>query len=226
MNILEINNLTFTFSRKATPIIANFSLAIEKGEIVGILGKSGSGKSTLLRLISGLEMATSGSITIAGKPVFNESLFVQPEEREVGMVFQDYALFPHMNVRNNVLFGLDRLPKKERKQRVKEMLALVKMEEFELRYPHELSGGQQQRVALARALAPKPNLLLMDEPFSNLDADLRESIREDLQSILKNANMTCIIVTHDRNDVDAICDRSIVFGSTKEMNNERLAAVK
>nr|WP_309101736.1 ABC transporter ATP-binding protein [Fredinandcohnia onubensis] len=226
MNILEIKNLTFSFSRKVPPIIANFSLAIEKGEIVGILGKSGSGKSTLLRLISGLEMATSGIITIAGKPVFNKSLFVQPEEREVGMVFQDYALFPHMNVRNNVLFGLDRLPKKERKQRVKEMLELVKMREFELRYPHELSGGQQQRVALARALAPKPNLLLMDEPFSNLDADLRESIREDLQSILKKANMTCIIVTHDRNDVDAICDRSIVFGSTKEKSNEKLAAVK
>lgn len=226
MKILEINNLTFSFSRKATPIVENFSLTIGKGEIVGILGKSGSGKSTLLRLISGLEMATKGSITIAGKPVFNDGLFVQPEEREVGMVFQDYALFPHMNVRNNVLFGLDGLPRKQRKQRVKEMLELVKMEEFESRFPHELSGGQQQRVALARALAPKPNLLLMDEPFSNLDTDLRESIREDLQSILKKANMTCIIVTHDRNDVDAICDRSIVFGGTKETYNEKLTAVK
>ncbi|MEH7223668.1 ABC transporter ATP-binding protein [Bacillus sp. JJ1566] len=226
MKVLEINNLTFSFSRKAAPIIENFSFSIGKGEIVGILGKSGSGKSTLLRLISGLEMATKGSITIAGKPVFNDSLFVQPEEREVGMVFQDYALFPHMNVKNNVLFGLDRLPRKERKQRVKEMLELVKMEEFESRFPHELSGGQQQRVALARALAPKPNLLLMDEPFSNLDADLRESIRADLQSILKKANMTCIIVTHDRNDVEAICDHSIVFGCTKETFKEKLTSLK
>ncbi|MEI2400757.1 ABC transporter ATP-binding protein, partial [Paenibacillus phytohabitans] len=154
------------------------------------------------------------------------SLFIQPEEREVVMVFQDYALFPHMNVRNNILFGLDRLPKKERKQRVKEMLELVKMEDFESRFPHELSGGQQQRIALARALAPKPNLLLMDEPFSNLDADLRESIRQDLQSILKKANITCIIVTHDRNDVEAICDRSIVFGDTKGINKRKLTAVK
>ncbi|MEH7379066.1 ABC transporter ATP-binding protein [Bacillus sp. JJ1533] len=226
MKILEINNLRFSFSRKVSPIIENFSLSIDEGEIVGILGKSGSGKSTLLRLISGLEMGTKGSITIAGKPVFNDSLFIQPEEREVGMVFQDYALFPHMNVRNNILFGLDRLPKKERKQRVKEMLELVKMEDFESRFPHELSGGQQQRIALARALAPKPNLLLMDEPFSNLDADLRESIRQDLQSILKKANITCIIVTHDRNDVEAICDRSIVFGDTKGINKRKLTAVK
>lgn len=226
MKILEINNLRFSFSRKATPIIENFSISIEEGEIVGILGKSGSGKSTLLRLISGLEIPTMGSITIAGKPVFNDSLFIQPEERKVGMVFQDYALFPHMNVRNNVLFGLDRLPKKERKQRVKEMLELVKMEDFESRFPHELSGGQQQRIALARALAPKPSLLLMDEPFSNLDADLRVSIREDLQTILQKANMTCIIVTHDCNDVEAICDRSIVFGGKKEAYKEKLTAVK
>ncbi len=231
MSILEINGLTFSFSRTAEPVIHDFSFSMEKGEIVGVLGQSGSGKSTLLRLISGLEMAKTGTIKIAGKTVADNGLFVQPEDRGVGMVFQDYALFPHMNVRDNILFGLSRLPRKDRKQRVKEMLELVKMEEFELRFPHELSGGQQQRIALARALAPKPNLLLMDEPFSNLDADLKESIREDLRTILKKANMTCIIVTHDRNDVEAICDHSIIFcqqqGSIeKSKSRDKLSIVK
>ncbi|NSL52439.1 ABC transporter ATP-binding protein [Calidifontibacillus erzurumensis] len=224
MNILEISRLTFSFSRKSEPVIKDFSFSMKKGEIVGILGQSGSGKSTLLRLISGLEMAQSGSIKIAGKTVFDQKVFIQPEDRGVGMVFQDYALFPHMNVRDNILFGLHRLPRKERKGRVKEMLELVKMEPFELRFPHELSGGQQQRIALARALAPKPNLLLMDEPFSNLDADLKEAIREDLRYILKTANMTCIIVTHDRQDVDAICDRSIILGQkqNESKNNDKI----
>ncbi|HHY74968.1 MAG TPA: ABC transporter ATP-binding protein [Bacillus bacterium] len=229
MNVLEIKDLTFSFSRSVKPIIKDFSFSMKKGEIVGILGESGSGKSTLLRLISGLEMATAGTIKIAGKTVVSESVFVHPENRGVGMVFQDYALFPHMNVRDNILFGLHRLPRKERKERVKEMLELVKMEQFELRYPHELSGGQQQRIALARALAPKPNLLLMDEPFSNLDADLKESIREDLRLILKNADMTCIIVTHDCEDVAAICDQRLLFGlkpEDKDQNREKLIIVK
>jgi iron(III) transport system ATP-binding protein len=214
MNIAEIQNLTFSFSKKVAPVIKNFSFSMKKGEIVGVLGPSGSGKSTLLRLIAGLEMPTSGSIMIASKLVVSENLFVQPENRGVGMVFQDYALFPHMTVKDNLLFGLSKLSKKERSSRLTEMLELVKMEEYENRFPHELSGGQQQRVALARALAPKPNVLLMDEPFSNLDADLKESIREELQRILKKANMTCIMVSHDRQDVECICDRSITLGET------------
>ncbi|QED49260.1 ABC transporter ATP-binding protein [Cytobacillus dafuensis] len=211
MKVVEIENLTFSYSRSASPTIDEFSFSMNTGEIVGVLGQSGSGKSTLLRLISGLEMPRKGSITIAGKLVVNDRLFVQPEDRGVGMVFQDYALFPHMTVKENILFGLSRMAKKDRKPRVKEMLELVHMEDFGDRYPHELSGGQQQRVALARALAPKPKVLLMDEPFSNLDADLKESIREDLLLILKKANMTCMIVTHDRNDVEAICNYSITM---------------
>lgn len=211
MSIVEIQGLTFSFSRKEDPVINDFSFSIEKGEIVGILGPSGSGKSTLLRLISGLEMPKKGTITIAGTTVISEDLFIQPENRGVGMVFQDYALFPHMTVKDNILFGLSRLPRKQRKSRLDEMLELVQMESFGERYPHELSGGQQQRIALARALAPKPNVLLMDEPFSNLDANLKESIREELKAILKKADMTCIMVTHDRNDVEAICDYSIVL---------------
>ena len=192
MSIVEIEGLTFSYSRKEAPVINDFSFSMEKGEIVGILGQSGSGKSTILRLIAGLELPMKGIIKIAGKIVVSESVFIHPEERGVGMVFQDYALFPHMTVKDNILFGLSRMPRNERMQRVDEMLELVQMEKFEKRYPHELSGGQQQRIALARALAPKPNVLLMDEPFSNLDADLKESIREELGVILKKANILAL----------------------------------
>lgn len=125
------------------------------------------------------------------------------------MVFQDYALFPHLTVVQNILFGLHRTPKRKRKQRVTDMLELVRLQAYKDRYPHELSGGQQQRVALARALAPKPSILLMDEPFSNLDADLKSKIRQELHQILKKAAMTCIFVTHDKEDVEAICDRDV-----------------
>ena len=212
MSILEIEGLTFSYSKKEEPVLNDFSMSIEKGEVVGILGRSGSGKSTLLRLISGLEMPSKGTVKVAGTTVVSDRIYLHPENRGVGMVFQDYALFPHMTVKNNILFGLSRLPRNERNQRVGEMLELVKLESFENRYPHELSGGQQQRVALARALAPKPSILLMDEPFSNLDADLKETIREELGVILNKANMTCILVTHDRNDAEAICDRSLMLG--------------
>jgi iron(III) transport system ATP-binding protein len=215
MNILTIQNLTFSFPKARVPVIENFSFKVDEGEIVGILGQSGSGKSTLLRLISGLEIPRSGRIEIAGTEAAGEKTFVQPEDRGVGMVFQDYALFPHMSVKDNLLFGLSRLPRKERYPRVREMLELTQMTEFEKRFPHELSGGQQQRIALARALAPKPKLLLMDEPFSNLDANLKGSIRDELLMILKKANMTCIMVTHDKEDVEAICGRSIVFGKAE-----------
>ena len=219
MSIVEIEGLTFSYSRKEVPVINDFSFSMEKGEIVGILGQSGSGKSTILRLIAGLELPMKGIIKIASKIVVSESVFIHPEERGVGMVFQDYALFPHMSVKDNILFGLSRMPRNERMQRLNEMLELVQMEKFEKRFPHELSGGQQQRIALARALAPKPNVLLMDEPFSNLDADLKESIREELGVILKKANITCIMVTHDRNDVEAICDYSLVLGQENNNNH-------
>ncbi|KMY55374.1 ABC transporter [Bacillus sp. FJAT-27231] len=217
MKIVDVQDLVFSFSSEGEPVINGVSITIMKDEIVGVLGPSGSGKSTMLRLIAGLEMPWQGAIYIAEKPVVAGKLFVQPENRGVGMVFQDYALFPHMTVGENILFGLSRLPRKERKPRVAEMLELVKMGEFAERYPHELSGGQQQRIALARALAPKPNVLLMDEPFSNLDADLKAEIREDLRVILKKANITCMIVTHDRADVEAICDRSIEMGQTEKI---------
>ncbi len=211
MSFVEIRDLAFAYSRRQPPIIERFSLSLEKGEIVGVLGPSGSGKSTLLRLIAGLETPSAGSIAIAGKRVVDDGCFVPPEKRGVGMVFQDYALFPHLTVARNVGFGLFRLPRREREARVRQTLELVRMTGFENRYPHELSGGQRQRVALARALAPNPDVLLMDEPFSNLDADLRVSIRDELGAILRRTGMTCLFVTHDREDVEAICDRYIVM---------------
>jgi iron(III) transport system ATP-binding protein len=209
VNIVEIRDLSFSYSPKQQPVIDRFSFSIAKGEIVGILGASGSGKSTLLRLIAGLESPSGGEIRIGGKTVYDGEKVVQPERRGVGMVFQDYALFPHMSVRKNIEFGLHRLSVKERGKRLKDMLELVQLSEFQDRYPHQLSGGQQQRVALARAIAPKPDVLLMDEPFSNLDADLKNVIRTEVRSILRTAEMTCLFVSHDRQDVDAICDRAV-----------------
>jgi iron(III) transport system ATP-binding protein len=211
MSFVEVHNLSFKYAR--VPIIEGFSLSIHRGEIVGIVGESGSGKSTLLRLIAGLEIPFEGKLVIDGRMMVDERTFVDPERRGVGMVFQDYALFPHMTVARNIEFGLQRLAKSDRSDRVREMLDLVQLSGYERRYPHELSGGQQQRVALARALAPKPSLLLMDEPFSSLDAELKSAIRSELREILKKAEMTCLFVTHDRQDVDAICDRTVAIGN-------------
>ncbi len=188
-------------------------MQMNKGEIVGILGQSGCGKSTLLRIIAGLEAPRSGSIVINGRTLVDQHKLVLPERRGVGMIFQDYALFPHLTVAQNILFGLHGLTKKERLLRLDEMLELIQLQPFRKRYPHELSGGQQQRVAFARALAPAPELLLMDEPFSSLDADLKQSIREELKRMLRAADMTCILVTHDKDDAAVICDRIVQIES-------------
>jgi iron(III) transport system ATP-binding protein len=211
MTFVEIRDLSFAYNRSGPPAIEKFSLSMNRGEVAGILGPSGSGKSTLLRLIAGLETPLGGSIAIDGKTVVDGHTFVPPETRGIGMVFQDYALFPHLSVSQNITFGLHGMMKADRQKRLQDMVELVHLSGFEKRYPHELSGGQQQRVALARALAPKPTLLLMDEPFSNLDAELRENIRSELLDILRKAGMTCLFVTHDRQDADAICDRVIMM---------------
>lgn len=209
MSFFQLENVTFGYDTGSGPVVRDFSLRMEQGEIVGILGSSGCGKSTLLRLIAGLEAPAGGRILIAGKVLVDSQQFVEPEHRGVGMIFQDYALFPHLTVEQNILFGLHRLTKREREQRLGEMLSLVQMEGYGKRYPHELSGGQQQRVAFARALAPRPAILLMDEPFSNLDADLKKKIREDLKQLLRHAHITTILVTHDKEDAETICDRII-----------------
>ncbi|MFF0829439.1 ABC transporter ATP-binding protein [Brevibacillus sp. NPDC003359] len=209
MTFFEVKNLTFGYASGNGSVIRDFSLHMEQGEVVGLLGNSGCGKSTLLRLIAGLESPKSGRIQIDGKVLVDQGQFVEPEQRGIGMIFQDYALFPHLTVEQNILFGLHRLSKEDRLVRLKEMLALVQLEGYGKRYPHELSGGQQQRVAFARALAPRPAILLMDEPFSNLDAELKTKIRDDLKRMLRAAKMTSILVTHDKADAETICDRII-----------------
>ncbi len=217
MSFVNVKQLSFSYAGKQAAVVDQISLTMEKGEIVGVIGESGSGKSTLLRLIAGLEMPNSGRIEINGRTIVDERTFIPPEQRGIGMVFQDYALFPHMTVTKNIEFGLHRMGRAGRAARAAEMFELVKLGGFASRYPHELSGGQQQRVALARALAPQPSLLLMDEPFSNLDAELKAAIRLELREILRRASMTCLFVTHDQQDVEAICDRTI------HMDNKVLA---
>lgn len=212
---IAIKNVCFSYSNSKENAIDEFSMTIEKGEVISILGRSGSGKSSILRILAGLELPTKGTFTIGDNVLFSSNIFVHPEKRGIGLVFQDYALFPHMTVTENIRFGLFRLSKKEKEKRIKEVLELVELTGFEKRYPYQLSGGQQQRVALARALAPKPNLLLLDEPFSNLDAELQYKIRKDLRDILKKANITSIFVTHDENDAHALADRIVKIDKGK-----------
>jgi iron(III) transport system ATP-binding protein len=202
---VEINSLCFAYD-KNTSLLDKVSLTVKKGDIVALIGDSGSGKSTLLRLISGLEMPTSGEIKINQKTIYNKNTFVKPEHRSVGMVFQDYALFPHMKVDKNIRFGISQLPKGDQDKITDAVLNLVNLPHKKHNYPHNLSGGEQQRIALARSLATHPDLLLLDEPFSNLDARLKTQVRQDLKVILKKADTTCILVTHDIEDAKAIAD--------------------
>ncbi|KJS83656.1 MAG: ABC transporter [Peptococcaceae bacterium BICA1-8] len=212
---VKIKGLNFRYKNAQEETINDFHLRINKGEIVSILGQSGSGKSTVLRLLAGLEIPSSGVIIIDNLVIVDDNNFVLPEKRGVGMVFQDYALFPHMTVEENIMFGLKKIDRKAKKIRVEEVLALVNLKEFSKRYPYELSGGQQQRVALARALAPQPFLLLLDEPFSNLDKDLQLKIREELKGILKATGITAIFVTHDQEDAKALADRIVILEDGK-----------
>ncbi|GBG06755.1 ABC transporter [Paenibacillus agaridevorans] len=209
MTYVSLKEIAYAYAGAGSDVLSEFSLTLARGETVGLLGGSGSGKSTLLRLIAGLENPKSGEITIDGIVMAGGGRFVQPEHRGVGMVFQDYALFPHMTVARNIAFGLRGLSRSEQAARTENMLELIQLQGFGGRYPHELSGGQQQRVAFARALAPQPKLLLMDEPFSNLDAALKGEIRLELKELLKKSGMTSILVTHDLADAEAICDRIV-----------------
>ena len=203
---LNISALKVQYADRLQAAVADVSLSLRASEIGVLIGPSGCGKTTLLRAVAGLEQAQSGSIALSGQTVSSATVHLPPEQRRVGMVFQDYALFPHMDVRHNVGFGIHHLPHPERKARVREVLQLVGLEGTEARFPHELSGGQQQRVALARAMAPKPQLLLLDEPFSNLDVDLRERLAHELRNILKAAGATALFVTHDQLEAFAIGD--------------------
>ena len=203
---VEVSQLRVQYANRPQPALASVSFGLAAGDIGVLIGPSGCGKTTLLRAVAGLEPVTAGEIRIAGEVVGSATVHVPAEHRRVGMVFQDYALFPHLDVGANVAFGLHALPRSQRAARVAEVLELVGLPGFESRTPHELSGGQQQRVALARALAPKPRLLLLDEPFSNLDVDLRERLAHEIRGILKAARATALFVTHDQLEAFAIGD--------------------
>ncbi|UQN07351.1 ABC transporter ATP-binding protein [Deinococcus sp. QL22] len=206
---LTLTDLTKRYAPGLPAVVGGVSLEVRAGELLTLLGPSGCGKTTTLRLIAGLEQPDSGSIEILGHSM--TAPFVPPERRGVGLVFQDYALFPHLNVLGNVLFGLRHLPRTQRLPRAQETLALVGLTVFASRLPHQLSGGQQQRVALARALAPRPALLLLDEPFSNLDAQLRHSTRQEVRAILRQSATTAILVTHDQEEALAFSDRLVLM---------------
>lgn len=203
---LEVAQLQVSYPGRPQPAVRQVSLGLRAGDIGVLIGPSGCGKTTLLRAVAGLEPVSGGEIRLSRQVVSNAKTQVAPEARRIGMVFQDYALFPHLDIGRNVAFGIHQLPAAERAQRVSEVLALVGLEGTERRFPHELSGGQQQRVALARALAPRPQLLLLDEPFSNLDVDLRERLAHEVRSILKAAQATALFVTHDQLEAFAIGD--------------------
>ena len=194
------------YAGRAQAAVHGVSLGLHAGDIGVLIGPSGCGKTTLLRAVAGLEPVSSGEIRLTKSVVSSATLSVPPEQRRIGMVFQDYALFPHLSVGRNVAFGIHQLPRAEQAARVAEVLQLVGLEGSENRYPHELSGGQQQRVALARALAPRPQLMLLDEPFSNLDVDLRERLAHEVRGILKAAGATALFVTHDQFEAFAIGD--------------------
>jgi iron(III) transport system ATP-binding protein len=187
------------------------SLSVREGEILALLGPSGCGKTTLLRLLAGFERPDGGEIHIAGELAAGPGRVVPPERRGVGMVFQDYALFPHLSVADNVGFGLDRLPKDRRRAETEAALERVGLAGYSRRYPHELSGGERQRVALARALAPRPVVVLLDEPFSSLDADRRVQVREDVRAILSACGATAVFVTHDQEEALFMGDRLAVM---------------
>lgn len=203
--LLRLDQVSFAHGKRA--VLHGASLDLAPGEVLVIVGASGSGKTTLLRLIAGLERPAQGIVEVDGQRLSGPDAFVAPEQRPIGMVFQGLALFPHLTVEGNVGFGLAHLSKAERMQRVEEELASVGLEGLGQRYPHQLSGGQQQRVAIARSLVRRPRLLLMDEPFSDLDHHTRKSVRTEVLRILRAHGTAAIIVTHDREDAFHVADR-------------------
>lgn len=203
-NVLKIENLSFAYEANQT-VLTDFSLSMGKGEIVAIKGRSGCGKSTILRLIAGLEKNQQGNIFINNE-LINE---VPPHLRRVGFVFQSLALFPHLTVYKNIAFGLRNVSKEEERKLVEDIAKKVEIEDMLDRYPHEISGGQQQRAAIARSLIVKPDILLLDEPFTALDEDLKDAVRKDIRRILETFNITTIIVTHDIKDATGLGARVI-----------------
>ncbi|WKD62140.1 Sulfate/thiosulfate import ATP-binding protein CysA [Corynebacterium ciconiae DSM 44920] len=211
---ISLREVSFSYPGAATPQLDHFSLQAPAGQCTALVGPSGCAKTTVLRLIAGLERPSEGEIYQDDTLLAGPGVFTPPEHRAIGLVFQDYALFPHLTVRGNIAFGLRGHGRSDAAERVRRMLATVGLEGYEKRYPHELSGGQQQRVALARALAPAPRVLLLDEPFSNLDADLRGHVREEVASIIEHTSVTTILVTHDEQDSARLAHQTVRMSPT------------
>ena len=209
-SVLELRQVSCSYEA-GRPAVQNISFAAKEGEILCLLGPSGCGKTTILRAIAGFEPVRAGQIFLSGQLVSSQEVMTPTENRRIGMVFQEYALFPHLRIQDNIAFGLSQLTRSLRTARVQEMLRLTGLEGFERRYPHELSGGQQQRVALARALVQNPVVLLLDEPFSNLDPDMAGRMRQELHDLLRRTKTTTILVTHDHDEAFAMADRIAVL---------------
>ena len=222
-SILELRSVSCAYDR-SRPAIRDISFSAREGEILCLLGPSGCGKTTILRAIAGFEPVRSGEIFLSGRRVSSSVETIPTEDRHVGMVFQEYALFPHLRVADNIAFGLRHLSRAERRCQVQEMLRLTGLEGFERRYPHELSGGQQQRVALSRALVQNPVVLLLDEPFSNLDPDMASRMRQELHALLRRMKTTTILVTHDHDEAFSMADRIAVLnqGVLEQMDSPEL----
>lgn len=202
--LLEVIETDIAYGNKS--IIKNISFTLAEGAIGCLLGPSGCGKTTLLRAIAGFHAVQGGEIRMRNHVVSHAGWSLSPEQRQVGMVFQDYALFPHLRIGENIAFGLRQWPARERRERVRALLQLIGLPEYEQAFPHQLSGGQQQRIALARAMAPRPQLLLLDEPFSSMDAELREQLAREIRNLLKHENITALLVTHDQFEAFAMAD--------------------
>lgn len=210
---LQVDNISIGYAGK--PVVESISFELKKGEIACLLGPSGCGKTSVLRAIAGFEPLMHGRVILHGKTVSSAEFSLPPEKRRIGMVFQDFALFPHLTVAKNIGFGLQNLPRKQQLQRVKELLELVELVDSKDQYPHQLSGGQQQRVALARAMAPRPDILLLDEPFSSMDSELREQLAREVRHLLRRDGVTAILVTHDQLEAFAMADQIGVLGNGK-----------
>lgn len=208
--LLQTSDLTKSFE-PSEKIVKKVSFSVNRHEIFALLGPSGCGKTTTLRLIAGFEKPDEGRVILNDRTLVGEKRYVEPEKRGIGFVFQDYALFPHLSAIRNVMFGLKDVPRKQREAKALEILCMMGLREYRDRRPFELSGGQQQRVALARAVAPMPELILLDEPFSNLDAVLRQSTRSEVRTLLKKAGMSALMVTHDQEEALSFADRIAVM---------------
>ncbi len=211
--MIHMDGVACTYPGESNAVLDGFSLLAQSGEFVSVLGRSGTGKTTALRVLAGFERASAGYVRLGKRLVASSFVHVPPNHRRLGMVFQDYALFPHLTVEENVAFGIRSSSGPDKRRRIGPMLELTGLMGLEQRYVHELSGGQQQRVALARALAPEPEALLLDEPFSNLDRELRAGIRREVRRIVKEAGATTILVTHDREEALGLADRIAVMGA-------------